>query len=150
MNRTGIVIVALVLFSPHLSEGGQATVAPTFSSDVAPIVFENCVICHRPGEVAPMSLTSYDTVRPWARAVKAKVVSREMPPWHADPAFGRFKNDRSLTQEEIDTIVRWVDAGSPRGNDADLPELPVFAEGWQGEDGPPDQCLCHAGLRGTG
>lgn len=139
MKRIGVVVGTVMLFawSPG-AEAGQAATDPTFTKDVAPILFENCVSCHRPGEVAPMSLTSYDTVRPWSRAIKAKVVSREMPPWHADPAFGRFKNDRSLTQEEIDTVVRWVDAGSPRGNVADLPEVPTFADGWQGEDGPPD------------
>ena len=139
MIRYGLIIAAVTLLVPvALADAGQREADPTFAKDVAPILFERCVVCHRPGEVAPMSLTSYETVRPWSRAIKAKVESREMPPWHADPAFGRFRNDRSLTHDEIDTIVRWVDAGAPRGNDADLPVLPSFAEGWQGEDGPPD------------
>ena len=139
MIRYGLLIAAITLVMPvPWAEAGQLGANPTFAKDVAPILFEHCVVCHRPGEVAPMSLTSYETVRPWSRAIKAKVQSREMPPWHADPAFGRFRNDRSLAQEEIDTIVQWVDAGAPRGTDAEVPTLPSFAEGWQGDDGPPD------------
>ncbi len=104
---------------------------PTFSKDVAPIVFNNCATCHRAGEVAPMTLTSYEDVRPWAKVIKNKVVSREMPPWGADPAHSlKMRNDRSLTQAQIDTIVAWVDGGAPKGSDADLPPMPKFAEGW--------------------
>ena len=105
--------------------------APTFSKDVAPIVFNNCASCHRAGEVAPMTLTSYDDVRPWAKVIKSKIMSREMPPWGADPAHSlKMRNDRSLTQTQIDTIVAWVDGGAPKGSDADLPAMPKFAEGW--------------------
>jgi hypothetical protein len=86
-----------------------------------------------------MSLLSYEDARPWAKSIKTKVVSREMPPWHADPRFGTFKNSRSLSQHEIDTIVAWVDGGAPRGNDADLPPAPKFAEGWQ--RGEPDHVI---------
>src|SRR3954447_5146098 len=108
---------------------GAAT--PTFTKDVAPIVFNNCATCHRAGEVAPMTLTSYDDVRPWAKVIKNKVVSREMPPWGADPAHSlKMRNDRSLTQAQIDTIVAWVDGGAPKGSDADLPPMPTFTEGW--------------------
>jgi hypothetical protein len=104
---------------------------PTFSKDVAPIMFNNCATCHRAGEVAPMTLTSYEDVRPWAKVIKNKVVAREMPPWGADPAHSlKMRNDRSLTQAQIDTIVAWVDGGAPKGSDADLPTLPKFAEGW--------------------
>ena len=71
-----------------------------------------------------MSLSSYDEARPWAKAIKQKVVSREMPPWLADPKFGKFRNDRSLTQQQIDTIVAWADAGAPKGDDKDLPPVP--------------------------
>jgi hypothetical protein len=78
-----------------------------------------------------MSLMSYNEVRPWARAIRDRVVSREMPPWHADPAIGTFRNDRSLSQDEIDTIARWANAGAPQGHPADLPTLPAFADGWQ-------------------
>ena len=110
------------------AEGAEA--APTFAADVAPILYENCVACHRPNHLAPMPLVTWDDVRPWARAVRAKVVSREMPPWGADSSIRAYRNDVSLSQEEIDVIAAWVDAGAPRGNDADLPERPEFAEGW--------------------
>ena len=102
----------------------------TFNHDVAPILYEKCVRCHREGEIAPMPLLTYNETRPWARAIKQKVVSREMPPWHADPQYGEFQNDSQLTQSEIDTIVAWVDGGSPAGNAADLPPMPVFSSGW--------------------
>jgi hypothetical protein len=104
---------------------------PTFSKDIAPIVYNHCAQCHRPGEVAPMSLLSYEDVRPWARAIKGKVVSREMPPWGADPEQSlKMRNDPSLSKAQIEAIVAWVDGGAPRGNDADLPPPPKFAEGW--------------------
>lgn len=114
----------------------SAPPAPTFTKDVAPILYENCTSCHRPGEVAPMPLQSYEEARPWARAIKQKVMSREMPPWFADPRFGKFRNDRRLSSEQIDTITRWVDGGAPKGDPADLPPPPKFAAGWQG--GEPD------------
>ena len=108
---------------------------PTFTKDVAPILYENCVRCHRRGEVAPMALVTYADARPWARSIKAKVESREMPPWFADPAIGTFRNDARLSQEQVDTIVAWADAGAPRGNEADLPPAPEFASGWLHPDG---------------
>ena len=103
---------------------------PTFAKDVAPILYENCVSCHRPNHMAPMSLISYEDARPWARAVKTKVVAREMPPWDAAPGIQEYTNDSRLTQDQVDTISAWVDGGSPRGNDADLPPVPQFTEGW--------------------
>jgi hypothetical protein len=126
---------AACLLAGSLAFVGSAHAAPanvpTFSKDVAPIVFNNCATCHRAGEVAPMTLTSYDDVRPWAKVIKNKVVSREMPPWGADPAHSlKMRNDRSLTPAQIDTIVAWVDGGAPKGSDADLPAMPTFAEGW--------------------
>ena len=108
----------------------------TFTRDVAPILHKSCVSCHRPGELAPMALRSYAEVRPWARGIKDKVESGEMPPWFADARHGFFKNDSRLMQDEIDTIARWVDAGAPQGDPGDLPELPTFFEGW--ELGEPD------------
>jgi hypothetical protein len=104
---------------------------PTFSEDVAPIFYRSCVSCHRPGEIGPMSLISYSDVRPWARSIREKVGSRVMPPWHADPHYGTFRNDRSLSQTEVATIVSWVDAGARQGDPADLPPMPQFADGWQ-------------------
>jgi mono/diheme cytochrome c family protein len=105
--------------------------APTFAKDVAPILYSKCVTCHRPGEVAPMSLITYKDARPWARAIRDKVIAREMPPWFADPAHGTFKNDRSLTQAQIDTIVKWVDGGARQGDETQLPALPALVAGWQ-------------------
>jgi mono/diheme cytochrome c family protein len=111
----------------------------TFSRDVAPIFFNNCVECHRPGEAAPMSLLSYKDARPWARSIKEKVGRREMPPWHADPHYGEFSNNRSLTQKQISTIVAWVDGGAKEGDPKDLPEAPRFEQGWA--IGKPDLIL---------
>jgi len=113
--------------------------APTFSGEVAPIMYAKCVACHRPGEVAPMSLITYKDVRPWASSIREKVTSRVMPPWHADRQYGTFRNEQSLTQSEIDTIVKWVNAGAPEGNPSRMPALPKFPEGWQ--IGTPDVVL---------
>jgi hypothetical protein len=121
------------------SAPGRPASTPTFTKDVAPILFDNCATCHRTGEIAPMTLLSYEDARPWAKAIKNKVVSREMPPWHADPQYGKFRNDRSLTRAQIDTIVAWVDGGAPKGDDADLPPLPKFPSGWQ--HGEPDYVI---------
>ena len=104
--------------------------APTFSKDVAPILYKSCVECHRPTMFAPMSLVSYDEARPWARSIKQRVVARTMPPWGADPAHGVFKNDPRLSDADVETIAKWVDAGAPKGDDKDLPAVPQFADGW--------------------
>jgi mono/diheme cytochrome c family protein len=111
----------------------------TFAKDVAPIFYRQCVECHRPTMFAPMSLLTFEDARPWARAIKQRVVTREMPPWGADPAIGHFRNDPRLSQAEIDTIVAWVDGGAPKGNDKDLPERPHFVDGWT--IGKPDVVL---------
>ena len=110
---------------------GAAPGAPTFTRDVAPIFYARCVSCHRPGEVAPMSLITYRDVRPWVAAIREKVTTREMPPWHADRQYGTFRNDLSLTQREIDTIASWANGGAREGDPAALPPLPAFPEGWQ-------------------
>jgi hypothetical protein len=123
----------------------QDDVSPTYSKDVAPIFREKCEACHRPGYIAPMSLQTYAEARPWARSIKNRVETRQMPPWHIDKAVGiqDFQNDRSLSRDEISTVVRWVDAGAPQGNAADLPPAAVFADDdvWNFADlfgGPPD------------
>jgi hypothetical protein len=104
----------------------------TFTKDVLPILQKNCQSCHRPGQIAPMSLLTYQETRPWARAIKGKVESRQMPPWFADPQHGRFANDRSLAQSDIDTIARWVDTGTPLGDENDAPRpIEWPADGWQ-------------------
>jgi mono/diheme cytochrome c family protein len=102
----------------------------TFTKDVAPIFFKNCAECHRAGEGAPFSVMSYKELRPWAKSIKEKVANRVMPPWHADSHFGNFKNNPSLTQAEVDTIVAWVDGGAAEGDPKNLPSPPKFTEGW--------------------
>ena len=105
---------------------------PTFSKEVAPILFKHCAGCHRPGEIgSSLSLLSYDAARASAESIKQKVQRHEMPPWPADPARSmKFRNDPSLSPHDIDTLVAWVEAGAPKGNDADLPPLPTFPQGW--------------------
>jgi hypothetical protein len=113
---------------------------PTFTRDVAPILYASCVRCHRPGEVAPMSLLTYEEARPWARPIRDRVVRREMPPWHLDRTVGirEYKDDPSLSDQQIQTIARWVDGGAPMGNPADMPKLPTFPSGDQWSIGKPD------------
>jgi mono/diheme cytochrome c family protein len=103
---------------------------PTYAADVAAILNQNCVSCHRKGEIGPMPLTTYREVRPYARAIRDGVVERRMPPWHADPKYGHFANERRLSETDIRTLVRWVEGGAPEGNTALLPAAPRFVEGW--------------------
>src|SRR5262245_66509795 len=101
--------IAIVALGLSIGAGPAfAAGAPTFSRDVAPILYKNCVECHRPTAMAPMSLVTYDDARPWARAIKQKVASRQMPPWGADPAIGRFSMDVRLKQADVTTIVACV------------------------------------------
>lgn len=106
----------------------------TFAKDVAPILQEKCETCHRPGQGAPMSLRTYEEARPWARSIKQRVASEEMPPWHLDKTVGiqKFMNDRSLSDDQIATIVKWVDEGAPLGDKKDLPAAKVWPDdsGW--------------------
>jgi hypothetical protein len=96
---------------------------PTFTKDIAPIFQEKCEACHRPNSIAPMSLVTYEETRPWARSIRTRVTSRQMPPWHIDKTVGiqDFKNDRSLSDEQIETIARWIDQGAPKGDPKDMP-----------------------------
>ena len=123
----GVVFAAALVLAPPAT-AQSASAAPTFNQDVAPIIFRHCAECHRPNQIAPMSLLSYQEVRPWAKGIRAKVHSRQMPPWFADPRFGKFANDKSLSQAEIDTIAAWVDAGAPQGNGS-APPHPKFSDG---------------------
>jgi hypothetical protein len=109
---------------------GTAAPAPTFTKDVAPIFQEKCEACHRPDSVAPMSLVTFEDARAWARSIKLRVSRREMPPWHIDKTVGiqQFKNDRSLSEAQIDTIVRWVDGGAPKGDPKDMPPPKQFSD----------------------
>jgi hypothetical protein len=106
--------------------------SPTFHKNVEPLLQKSCQSCHRPGEAAPMSFLSYESTRPWAKAMKSAVVTRKMPPWFADAQYGHFTNDRSLKQADIDTIARWADSGAPEGDPKDSP-APVKwpADGWE-------------------
>ena len=112
----------------------------TFTKDVAPILQKACQNCHRPGSVAPMSLVTYEDARPWARSIKQRVSTREMPPWYIDRTVGvkQFKDDPSLSDEEIAKIVGWADAGAPRGNPADMPPPRRFADTDRWAIGKPD------------
>ena len=103
----------------------------TFYKDVLPVLQKNCQTCHRPGEAAPMSFLSYDTTRPWAKAIKTAVLTKKMPPWFADPHYGKFSNDRSLAQSDIDTLVSWADTGAEAGNIKDAPKPVEWVEGWR-------------------
>lgn len=114
--------------------GLAADVTPqnvTWSKDVAPIVYRHCATCHRPGDIAPMAMLTYQETRPWAKAIKASVVTRRMPPWHADPKIGHFENDARLSEKEIATIQKWVDGGAKEGDPKLAPPIPTFAEGWK-------------------
>ena len=122
------------------SVAGAADAVPTFAKDVAPIFYRSCVSCHRPGQIAPMSLLTYDTARPWARSIKERVTKREMPPWHIDQTVGikEYKDDPSLSDAEVQTVARWVDGGAPMGNASDLPKMPTFASDDEWSIGKPD------------
>jgi hypothetical protein len=135
-----IMAAALGIGTMSISANSTGKKEVTFNKDVAPIFFKNCVECHRANDIAPMSLMSFKESRPWARSIKEKVVTKEMPPWSPDPKYGEFSNDHRLAQNEIDTIVAWVDGGAREGNRKDLPPVPEFTKGgWQ--IGKPDAVL---------
>jgi mono/diheme cytochrome c family protein len=143
------VLVSVAAFAVYLASAAtasaQTAATPTFAKDVAPIFQSKCQSCHEPGSIAPMSLMTFEEARPWARSIRSRVAARQMPPWHIDRSVGvrKFKNDMSLSDDQIDTIVKWVDNGAPMGNPADMPKLVPPASGlyWQAERdgfGPPD------------
>jgi hypothetical protein len=124
MARMAVVLsIGAVALSAGAARAADAPKAPTFTKDVAPIFQAKCETCHRPDSMAPMTLATYQDARPWAKSIKARVASRQMPPWHIDKNVGiqEFKNDRSLTDHEIETITQWVDAGAPMGDPKDMP-----------------------------
>jgi hypothetical protein len=124
------LVVAFGSLTASLPAAEQAASAPTFTKNLAPILYKNCTSCHRPGEIGPMSLLTYNEVRPYAKSIRTNVVDRVMPPWFADPQFGKFHNERRLSEADIKTITAWVDSGAPEGNPADLPPAPKYADGW--------------------
>jgi len=125
--NTRFVVAVLAL---AVSALGADNASITFHKDVEPILQQNCQTCHRPGQVAPMSFLTYQNVRPWAKAMKAAVVARKMPPWFADPHYGSYLNDRSLKQSDIDTIAKWADAGAPEGDQSDAPPAVQWPQEW--------------------
>jgi len=142
--RTASFIALLLL---PVASPAQISGPVTFTKDVAPILQQKCQECHQPGSIAPMSLITYEDARKYARRIKTRVAARVMPPWHLDKTVGiqSFKNDRSLTDDQIATLVRWVDDGTPLGNPADMPPAPKFPDPnrWQYADqfGAPDLVL---------
>jgi hypothetical protein len=136
MQSARMLVLMTPLAAYAATSGGQVT----FTKDVAPMLQKNCQTCHHPGTSAPMSLMTYAEARPWARAIKERVVRRDMPPWHLDKTVGirQYKNDRSLSDAEIATIVQWVDAGAPEGNPSEMPPPLTFAPESQWFIGTPD------------
>src|SRR5438094_624501 len=144
-RAAGLGLLATATAFAIAAMGATAQTAPTqaqvtFTKDVAPIFYRSCVRCHRPDEIAPMSLLTYNDARPWARAIKERVSKREMPPWFLDKTLGiqKYQNDPSLTDEEIATIVKWVDGGALQGNPADMPPMPAQEDITTWRIGQPD------------
>lgn len=134
---TGGAAAALILMGLGTARAGAPGNA-TYAKDVAPILNRSCVECHRPGQIGPMSLTSYQEVRPWAKAIQRAVNEGSMPPWFSDDTTHKFANEKTLTESEIETINAWIAARAPMGDPTDLPPTPEFADGaWL--IGPPDQ-----------
>src|SRR5579872_4319309 len=127
-------MLGLAFLLPAAAAAADAAKTPTFTKDIAPIFQEKCEACHRPDSMAPMSLMTYAQARPWARSIKTRVADRQMPPWQIDRSVGiqKFKNDRSLTDDQVATIVAWVDAGAPQGDPKDMPPTKQWPEdqGW--------------------
>lgn len=144
MNKTRSLFVA-ALAVMFLAVAGIRTAqtsppaAPTFTKEVAPILFKHCASCHRPGDIAPMPLLSYENARPWAKAIREQVAGGQMPPWHAVAPHGTFSNDRRLSDQEKETLIRWADSGAAQGDPKNLPPPPKFADGW--EIGTPDAVI---------
>ena len=126
-----MIRVALVLIFGVASFAADTSPVPTFYKNILPILQDHCQECHRPGEIGPFSLMSYETARPWAKSMRQAVLSRNMPPWHADNAHSaRMANDRSLTKSEIDALVAWSDNAAPAGEPKDAQAPRAFPDGW--------------------
>src|SRR2546428_481464 len=136
----GALALIILIASPQFLSAQSIT----FTKDIAPILQEKCQACHRPDSMAPMSLVTYEDVRPWAKAIRERVITRQMPPWHIDKTVGiqKFKNDRSLSDAQIETIVKWVDGGVPKGDPQDMPPPKQWPDeskwGFADQFGPPD------------
>src|SRR5262245_4303563 len=131
MKRLALAAVISGTLAAALPAGAADTAsAPTFSKEVLPILQKNCQSCHRPGEVGPMPLLTFEQARPYARAIKRATETKKMPPWFADSALQHYSNDMSLPAADIATLGAWADAGAPEGNPADAPPARRFADGW--------------------
>jgi hypothetical protein len=129
--RWALISISVLSAGGFALEAGQSAPAnPTYTKDVAPILFKNCTSCHRPGEIAPMSLLTYEDVRPHAKDIRDEVSEGHMPPWHADAPKGTFLNERGLTDAEKKVLIAWANTGATRGDPKDLPPAPVYPEGW--------------------
>ncbi len=133
------LLTAVGLVLPARGDDAPSAKSVTFAKDAAPIIFDNCAGCHRPGQIGPMSLLSYQEVRPWAKSIKKVVGDKKMPPWHADPAYGHFKNAMNLNEAQIATLVNWVDQGAPEGDRSATPPVPAFSKDNEWRLGKPDQ-----------
>ncbi|HET9529466.1 MAG TPA: cytochrome c, partial [Blastocatellia bacterium] len=141
IKKAALVAIVVAGLGFCLSGVSASPASVTFSKDVAPILQKRCEECHREGGVAPMSFTSYEEARPWARAIKERVVRREMPPFHALGAVGRYHEDPRLTDAEIATIRDWVDGGAKKGDAKLLPQRRVWKDDWA--FGQPDLTVSH-------
>jgi hypothetical protein len=135
VRALALIMVVRAAAAPVLAASDAVPQRPTFAKDIAPIFQDKCEVCHRGDSIAPMSLVTYEESRPWARSIRARVAAGQMPPWHIDKTVGiqDFKNDRSLSDGQRETILRWVDQGSARGNLEDMPP----AKRWPNEQGWP-------------
>jgi hypothetical protein len=120
--------IACLLVSVY--PGAAAVPEPTFYRDVLPILQKNCQSCHRPGEIGPMPLQTYEQARPWAKSIRQAVLTKKMPPWFADPHTGKYKNDRSLSQGDSAVLAAWAETGTREGNPKDAPKPVAFTDGW--------------------
>src|SRR5712692_687324 len=125
-----ILAVFCQISGTAITSSSNATASITFTRDVASILYKNCAGCHRPNDIAPFSVLTYQDVRPWARSIREKVITRQMPPWHADPRYGHFANDTRLSKKDLDTIVSWVDRGAKEGDRNDLAAPPDYIDRW--------------------
>src|SRR5436189_5393135 len=143
--RVNVLVIAAALSLLAMAVDARGATQVTFTKDIAPIFQAKCQECHQPNSIAPMSLITFAESRPWAKSIKNRVSTRQMPPWHIDQSVGvqKFKNDMSLSQKQIDTIVSWVDAGAPQGDPKDMPPTKAATNDneWQAVKdgfGPPD------------
>src|SRR5215470_17919896 len=129
LTLTATALTAVLVSSPRAAVVQSSGVV--FDRDVLPILQKNCQTCHRPGEVAPMSFLTYESTRPWAKAIKEAVISKKMPPWFADPHYGDFRNQPTLTEADIKTLAAWSDNGAPEGDAKDKPAPVEWPDGWR-------------------